>query len=483
MKSTIPSRLITTASANAHGPANAALPLTSAGPLDRIRLFSLNTVQMRTFHITWLMFFVCFFGWFGLAPLMPAIRADLGLSKAQVGNTIIASVSSTIIARLLIGKLCDRLGPRKTAVRLLLVGSIPVLLAGLATDYTSFLLFRLAIGVIGGSFVITQFHTSMMFASNIKGTANAITGGWGNLGGGVTNMVMPIIFSAIVGFGYAPHMAWRYAMIVPAVMMWIVAFLYYRYTKDTPAGNYSEIGTVAADGSANPAGSAASFGSSGATGSIAGSGASRSTDWSVLADWRIIALTLAYAMCFGMEITFDNVASLHFVDTFHLSQHSAGFWAGLFGFMNLFARALGGYFSDRAGFRWGMRGKGSLLAAALLLEGLGLIAFAHAPSFPIAIAFMLTFALFLKMANGAVYGIVPFINEKNVGLISGVVGAGGNLGGMLFGFLFKSESITYGEAFTYIGLTVVIIAAIVSITRFRKESPAPVPEMTAPATA
>lgn len=430
---------------------------TAAGPLGRIRLFSLGTLQMRTFHITWLMFFVCFFGWFGLAPLMPAIRADLGLTKAQVGNTIIASVSSTILARLIIGKLCDRLGPRKTAVRLLLIGSIPVLLSGLATDYTSFLLFRLAIGVIGASFVITQFHTSMMFAAKIKGTANAITGGWGNLGGGVTNMVMPLIFSAIVGFGYAPHMAWRYAMIVPAVMMWMVAFLYHRYTKDTPAGNYSEIDRPA--------------------------GAGKTTNWSVLADWRVAALTLGYAMCFGMEITFDNVAALHFVDNFHLSQHSAGFWAGLFGFMNIFARALGGILSDRAGLRWGMRGKGNLLAAALLLEGLGLIAFAHASSFPIAIACMLTFALFLKMANGAVYGIVPFVNEKNVGLISGVVGAGGNLGGMLFGFLFKSEDITYGEAFTYIGFTVLVIAAIIYLTRFKKEADAPSKEVTAQATA
>src|SRR6266700_536772 len=162
-----------------------------AGQLDTIRLFSLGSIQMRTFHITWLMFFVCFFGWFGLAPLMPTIRADLGLTKAQVGNTIIASVSSTIIARLIIGRLCDSWGPRKTAIRLLLVGSLPVFLVGLSKDYTSFLLFRAAIGVIGASFVITQFHTSMMFASNIKGTANAITGGWGNLGGGVTNMVMP----------------------------------------------------------------------------------------------------------------------------------------------------------------------------------------------------------------------------------------------------------------------------------------------------
>jgi len=410
--------------------------------LDRIRLFSLDTIQMRTFHTTWLMFFVCFFGWFGLAPLMPAIRADLGLTKAQVGNTIIASVSSTIIARLLIGKLCDRIGPRRTAVGLLLLGSVPVMLAGLATNYTTFLLFRLAIGVIGASFVVTQFHTSMMFAAKIKGTANAITGGWGNLGGGVTNMVMPLIFSAIVGFGYAPHYAWRYAMVVPAVMMWVVAWLYYRYTKDTPDGNFSDIPQR--------------------------SGVSKSTDWSVLADWRVAALTLAYAMCFGMEITFDNVASLHFVDTFHLPQGRAGFWAGLFGFMNIFARALGGFLSDRAGNRWGMRGKGGLLAGALLLEGLGLIAFAHAPSFAMAIGFMITFALFLKMANGAVYGIVPFINEKNVGLISGVVGAGGNLGGMLFGFLFKSDTITYGQAFTYIGTAVVLIAAVVSLTRFRK---------------
>jgi NNP family nitrate/nitrite transporter-like MFS transporter len=396
---------------------------------------------MRTFHITWLMFFVCFFGWFGLAPLMPAIRADLGLTKTQVGNTIIASVSSTIIARLLIGKLCDVFGPRKTAVRLLLFGSIPVLLVGLATNYTTFLLFRLAIGVIGASFVVTQFHTSMMFAARVRGTANAITGGWGNLGGGVTNMVMPLIFSAIVGFGYTPHVAWRYAMIVPAVMMWIVAFLYYRFTKDTPAGNFSEIGRKTTD---------------------------RKTDWSVLADWRVAALTLAYAMCFGVEITFDNVASLHFVDTFHLSLHSAGFWAGLFGGMNLFARALGGFFSDKMGNRWGMRGKGLLLTGALLLEGIGLIAFANAPAFSIAIGCMLSFALFLKMANGATYGIVPFVDEKNVGLISGVVGAGGNLGGMVFGFLFKSESITYTQAFTYIGVAIVLAAGIVALVRWTK---------------
>lgn len=420
--------------------------------LAKLNIFSVKGVQMRTFHITWLMFFVCFFGWFGLAPLMPTIRTELNLDKSQIGNIIIASVGSTIIARLIIGRLCDLWGPRITAVRLLLIGSLPVFLVGLAHDYTTFLLFRMAIGVIGASFVITQFHTSMMFSPAIKGTANAVTGGWGNLGGGVTNMVMPLIFAAIVGFGYTPAEAWRYAMVVPGVMMLIIAFLYYRYTTDTPNGNYNEIGYSAK---------------------------SNKTDWSVLADWRIWALTMAYAMCFGMEVTFDNVASLHFVDSFHLSQSSAGFWAGIFGFMNIFARALGGIVSDKIGKNYGMRGKGLLLAGVLLLEGAGLLMFARSGTLSVAIISMLTFALFLKMSNGATYGIVPFVNQKNVGLVSGIVGAGGNLGGMLFGFLFKSSTITYADAFTYIGYMVIAVSVIVLITRFKKE-PATVVQTSSP---
>lgn len=421
-------------------------------PLEKIAIFSLKTIQMRTFHITWLMFFVCFFGWFGLAPLMPTIREDLGLTKSQVGNIIIVSVSGTIIARLIIGRLCDTWGPRKTAVRLLLFGSIPVFLVGLANDYASFLLFRLAISVIGASFVVTQFHTSIMFAPKIKGTANAVAGGWGNLGGGVTNMVMPLIFAAIVGFGYTSSEAWRLAMILPGCMMLGVAYLYARYTKDTPDGNYDETGRNAVK---------------------------TKTDWSVLSDWRIWALTLAYAMCFGMEITFDNVASLHFVDTFYLSQASAGFWAGIFGLMNIFARALGGFVSDRIGEKQGMKGKGTLLAFVLLAEGGGLLLFAEANSLALAIIAMLGFALFLKMANGATYGIVPFVDEKNVGLVSGIVGAGGNLGGMLFGFLFKSESISYEQAFTYIGYAVIGTGILVLLTRFGKQ-PGTVPAKAQP---
>ena len=60
----------------------------------------------------------------------------------------------------------------------------------------SFLFFRLLIGAIGASFVVTQYHTSVMFAPNVVGTANAASAGWGNSGGGVTQSVMPWVLAA-----------------------------------------------------------------------------------------------------------------------------------------------------------------------------------------------------------------------------------------------------------------------------------------------
>ena len=78
-------------------------------------------------------FFLAFFGWFGIAPMMAIVRDDLGLTKTQVGNTGIASVLITIVARLLIGWLCDRIGPRRAYAGLLMVGSVPVMTIGWPT--------------------------------------------------------------------------------------------------------------------------------------------------------------------------------------------------------------------------------------------------------------------------------------------------------------------------------------------------------------
>ncbi|MBD1420742.1 MFS transporter [Sphingobacterium chuzhouense] len=416
-------------------------------PLSKLNIFSFKGVQMRTFHITWITFFFCFFGWFGVAPLMPMIRDQLNLTKSEVGNIIIASVSATIIARLLIGKLCDTLGPRITYTILLIVGAIPIMFIGLSNSYASFLLFRFCIGIVGASFVITQFHTSMMFAPNIVGTANAVTGGWGNLGGGVTNLVMPLIAAGFAAMGFVSEAdSWRLAMVVPGIILLLMAFIYYRYTTDTPAGNFNDLQKRDV-----PAYQKKSKGSL----------------VEALQDYRVWVLTLAYAACFGIEITVDNVAAIFFIDRFGTSIIVAGAMAGIFGGMNIFARALGGIVSDKVGRRFGLKGKGTLLGLLLVLEGIGIALFAASGSLVFAIVSMLIFALFLKMANGCTYGIVPFINKDNIGVVSGIVGAGGNIGAMLVGFLFKSENLTYADAFQYIGVGVVFIGLLVAVTRFQ----------------
>jgi NNP family nitrate/nitrite transporter-like MFS transporter len=406
-------------------------------PSHRIQLLDFKTAPMRAFHITWITFFLCFFGWFGIAPLMPVIREDLGLNKGQIGNIIIASVSITIFARLLFGWLCDKIGPRLSYSILLFLGSLPVIFIGFSNSYESFLLFRLAIGVIGASFVITQYHTSVMFAPNVVGTANATVAGWGNMGGGATLIVMPLIFSGIVGLGYADHDAWRYAMVLPGVILFIMSFVYYFGTSDLP------------DGSRHPIRFSAKK----------EDGASKLSFNKVASDYRVWALFLAYGACFGIEITIDNVATLYFVDHFKLGLKEAGFIAGTFGMMNIFARALGGIFGDKVGKKFGVRGRILILGIFLMCEGAGIIAFSAMELLPWAIFMMLVFALFLKMSNGATYSVVPFINRKAIGVVSGIVGAGGNVGAVLAGFLFKSEAITYSESLMIIGVAVIFVSA------------------------
>src|SRR5918992_3721932 len=100
--------------------------MTTFAKAARIDLFSFSTPQMRAFHMAWLAFFSVFFAWFGIAPLMPVVRDDLGLSTTQIGNAAIASVAVTVLVRLLIGPLCDRYGARITYSALLIAGSIPV---------------------------------------------------------------------------------------------------------------------------------------------------------------------------------------------------------------------------------------------------------------------------------------------------------------------------------------------------------------------
>jgi NNP family nitrate/nitrite transporter-like MFS transporter len=402
---------------------------------EKINIFSFGAPHMRAFHITWLSFMVCFFAWFAIAPLMAVVRDEFHLTKSQIGNIIIASVSITIVARLFVGWLCDRIGPRLTYTWLLLIGAIPVICIGFAKSYEAFLIFRLSIGIIGASFVITQYHTSAMFAGKVVGSANAIAGGWGNLGGGLAQMIMPLFFAGFIAIGATSHLAWRYSMIIPGVAMLLMAFLYYRYTQDTPEGNIPDLRKQSIDTKKE-----------------------KTNIKEVLADRRVWILFLIYGCSFGMEITIDNIAALYFIDKFGVNLATAGLLAGTFGAMNLFARALGGIFSDKVSKQYGLRGRTSLLGLFLFVEGIGVMIFSQIDLLIWSVITMISFALFVKMSNGACYSVVPFINKKALGMVAGIVGAGGNVGAILMGFVFKMEGFTYQSGLFLIGGFIVVIS-------------------------
>lgn len=411
----------------------------------RIDLFSLATPQMRAFHMTWFAFFLCFFAWFGIAPLMAVVRQELSLTKEQIGNTIIASVAITIVARLFIGWLCDRIGPRLSYTWLLIIGSLPVMGIGFAHSYETFLLFRLGIGAIGASFVITQYHTSVMFAANCVGTANATSAGWGNMGGGVTQLVTPLIFSAVVAMGFGEFWGWRIAMLIAGVVCLLTGIAYYFFTQDTPDGNFKDL---RARGLMDPV------------------KANKGAFWEACKDRRVWALFVAYGACFGVELTIDNIAALYFIDYFGLGVKLAGALAGCFGLMCLFARTLGGVFGDRFGAKYGLKGRVRWLGATILIEGIALVLFSQMSLLPLALASMVVFALFVQMGTGATYSVVPFINKRALGAVSGIVGAGGNLGAVAAGFLFKSASLTWPQALLILGVVVALSSACVALITF-----------------
>src|SRR5690606_4789658 len=360
--------------------------------------------------------FVCFFAWFACAPLMPVIRGEFDLTTSQSANISIAAVAITILVRLISGPLCDRFGPRKTYTGLMLVGAIPVFGVAAAQSYESFLFFRLLIGAIGASFVITQYHTSIMFAPNVVGTANATAAGWGNAGGGAAQVIMPLVLGAVIMLGAGEALGWRVALLVPGVLMLGMAILYWRYTEDCMYGNYSDLRAVGALPGTEKKGGRGSF-------KLAAG------------NYRVWLLFVTYGACFGVEIFMHNVVAIYFLDNFDMSLKTAGLVAGSFGLLALFARALGGWVSDQVARRGGLDARTKVLFVLMVGEGLGLLVFSVMDSFHLAVLSMLAFGLFTHMACGATYALVPFIDREALGGVAGIVGAGGNVGAVAAGFV------------------------------------------------
>lgn len=426
------------------------LPVDDNGKAKVIRLWSVARPHMRAFHFAWFSFFLAFFGWFALAPLQAEIRDSPltdWLRPSNFRNQNIIAVAGTILMRLAVGPFCDRFGPRLAQSSLLSIFSLPVFLVGTSGSYAQWTTARFFIGFVGATFVVTQFWTSIMFSGNIVGTANATSAGWGNLGGGVTNAIMPLIANGIrnsIGFDpngpchesrtptvgegddekcvslsqlEAQDKAWRFSMIIPGAALLLTSIAIWFLSDDLPEGNYANLIREGKKEKTNPF---------------------RAMGKAAL-NWRVWILFLLYSGNFGVELIMNLNLATYFRDAFNLDKSLAGIIAGLFGLMNLFARSLGGITSDLAAKRWGLRGRLWAFFFIQACEGALFVIFSRIRVLGAAIPVLISFSLFVQMAEGATFGIVPFVDPPVTGAIAGIVGAGGNFGAVAGGFLIQSS--------------------------------------------
>ncbi len=160
----------------------------------------------------------------------------------------------------------------------------------------------------------------------------------------------------------------------------------------------------------------------------------------VIKDYRTWILFIVYAACFGIELTVYGTMDDYLQNTFQLERVTAGNFVLSFALMNIFARTLGGFFGDKFGKLKGLRGRVLFLSVILSLEGIMLVTFSTTTSIVVGIIFLILFSLTVQMAEGATFSVVPFINKKAIGSVSGIVGAGGNVGAFLAALLLKSKS-------------------------------------------
>lgn len=393
---------------------NFPLPVDSEHKATVLRLFTVAQPHMRAFHITWISYFCSFISTFAAAPLLPIIRDNLNLTATEIGNAGIASVSGAVFARVVMGSACDMFGPRLTSSALLLLVSPAVYCFSIINSAASFLVVRFLVGFSLATFVATQFWMSSMFSTTVVGTANAVSAGWGNFGGGATQIIMPYVFSIILDMGAVRFTAWRIAFFIPALMQTTSAFSIFFLAQDLPDGNFTDLKK---------------------------SGEKHRDEISrvfrnAVTNYRVWILALTYGYCFGVELTVDNILAQYFYDRFNVNLHTAGIIAASFGLANIFSRPTGGIISDAMAKRFGMRGRLWALWTVQSLGGLLCIVLGRVGSLGASIAVLVAFSLCVQASCGLTFGIVPFISRRSLGIASGMTGGGGNFGALLTQLIF-----------------------------------------------
>ncbi|SBS65189.1 NarK family nitrate/nitrite MFS transporter [Vibrio atlanticus] len=447
------------------------------------------TGKMKTLHLSWMAFFITFVVWFNFAPLLQMVKTSLGLSTEEIKTLLILNVALTIPARVAIGMLTDRYGPRLVYSSLLAVCSIPCFMFAMADSFIQAAIARFLLGFIGAGFVVGIRLVSEWFPHNELGTAEGIYGGWGNFGSAAAAFTLPTLALAFGG-----EDGWRYAVGITGLMSLAFSFIFYKNVTDTPKGStYFKPAQVTAMEVTSkgdfffllimkiPMYAALAL----LTWKLSPSNINMLSDMAVYSVYaglaalyvyevsqvwkvnknvfkeevpeihqykfkQVAVLNVLYFATFGSELAVVSMLPLFFSDTFELTPVLAGMVASAYAFMNLMSRPGGGWISDKFGR------KPTLLILTIGLA-VGYFAMGQVDStWPVWLAVVAAMAcsFFVQAGEGAVFATVPLIKRRMTGQIAGMTGAYGNVGAVVY--LTVLSFVSYQTFFLVIAATAVL---------------------------
>jgi len=411
-------------------------------------------------------FFWAFLMWFSTAAFSPSIGEFYGLTTGQLATLASSAIWLAPPGRVLAGWAADKIGAHNTFAIILAYSGLFSVASAFASgfaflsDFQVLFIERMVVASAGISFVVGIQHVAQWFDEHEIGTAEGLYAGTGNVGAGTGALLLPRIYGTDFSAAFL-HMG-VIALFIAVVYKWRG-----KAAKDVATAETAKANTGLGD------------------------------TLFVWTRYAAIALMLAYAMSFGLEIAMngwlpgyyargfaDSIRGLGFESTAAI-QTAAGTFAAVQSFNASLFRPFSGYMSDL----WQRKGwtpypllsktqeyspRVHWLMTALILITLTMVALTViglAGILPASVVVLAVFGVTVSFGTGGVFAIVPIMFEDRPGTASGFIGGISTSGGIVYPLVFGQwvPNIHMGYAVVAIGFFVPFMLFYVWAMRYEDD--------------